>query len=724
MATLILTAVGTAIGGPIGGAIGAIAGQVIDQAIFAPAARQGPRLTDLTVQTSTYGAAIPHIFGRTRVAGTVIWSTDLIETKKSQSNGKGRAATETYSYSASFAVLLSARRIIRVERIWADGKLLRGSAGDLKVGLAALRVYKGDADQIVDPLIASAEGADAPAYRGLAYAVFEELQLGDFGNRIPSLTFEVVADDAAVGAGALIAELVAPDAMADTGPLLSGFAATGTTVRAVAETLGTAFPILCRDENGVRLRFAPTYVGALEVRDLGAHSGRETQNRTAFDIDPLDTVPASMTLAYLDPARDYQPGLQRARREGPGQQAGRVDLPAVLGAGQARGIVEAALSRKIAARSRARVALPWRAMTLRPGDAVRLADADWRIAASRFERMACELDLVRVSNVVIDATAEPGRNVAQPDAPHGATLIEVIDLPPLSDVAATHPAVTVFASGASAGWRRAALLSSIDGGVTFDTAGSTALPAIIGATVTPLDAGPAELIDRVSSVEVELAGAWMALADADQSALLAGGNRAMIGNELIQFGRATRLSPTRWRLSELWRGRRGTEDAIEIHPPASRFVLIDNDSAVLLPVERAVPGVRVMAAGIGDSEPYPSATSPTASRAVLPLSPVHLRASLLPSGDTELRWTRRSREGWTWRDTVDSPLSEEREAYRVTKTGHGETTSADVATPVFVYSADMQAGDAAGGATTVSFAVAQIGAAGLSPPATLDLSLT
>ena len=33
---------------------------------------------------------------------------------------------------------------------------------------------------------------DAPAYRGLAYVVFERLPLANFGNRIPQLSFEVV----------------------------------------------------------------------------------------------------------------------------------------------------------------------------------------------------------------------------------------------------------------------------------------------------------------------------------------------------------------------------------------------------------------------------------------------------------------------------------------------------------------------------------------------------
>ena len=112
MATLVLTAVGTAIGGPIGGAIGAIIGQQFDQNIlFKPQGREGPRLQELAVQTSSYGSQIPRIFGRMRVAGTVVWATDLKETRNREGGGKGQPSTTIYSYSACFAVALSSRRI-------------------------------------------------------------------------------------------------------------------------------------------------------------------------------------------------------------------------------------------------------------------------------------------------------------------------------------------------------------------------------------------------------------------------------------------------------------------------------------------------------------------------------------------------------------------------------------------------------------------------------------
>ncbi len=130
MATLLLSTVGTLIGGPFGGAIGALAGRQIDGAVFGGGrGREGPRLKDLQVTTSSYGQPIPRHFGQVRTAGTIIWATDLVENRNSAGGGKGRPKTTTYSYSASFAVALSSRPIARIGKIWADGNLLRGDDG-------------------------------------------------------------------------------------------------------------------------------------------------------------------------------------------------------------------------------------------------------------------------------------------------------------------------------------------------------------------------------------------------------------------------------------------------------------------------------------------------------------------------------------------------------------------------------------------------------------------
>ena len=202
MATVLLSAAGVALGGSIGGtvlglsvatvgqAIGATVGGIIDQTILGSGSRavEVGRARSLHLQTSTEGTPIAQIFGRMRVAGQVIWSTRFEEhVRKTSRGGKatGGQRVKEFSYTISIALGLCEGPIERIGRIWADGKLL--PTDDL-----AMRIYLGDETQLPDPKIEAVEGSGkVPAYRGLAYVVFEDFPLGEFGNRIPQLNFEV-----------------------------------------------------------------------------------------------------------------------------------------------------------------------------------------------------------------------------------------------------------------------------------------------------------------------------------------------------------------------------------------------------------------------------------------------------------------------------------------------------------------------------------------------------
>ena len=101
MATLVLSAVGTALGGPLGGALGSLVGQAVDQQLFGEGPRKGPRLGDLAVQTASYGTMIPRVYGTMRVAGSVVWATDLVETETAVSGGKGASDALRYAPPAA-----------------------------------------------------------------------------------------------------------------------------------------------------------------------------------------------------------------------------------------------------------------------------------------------------------------------------------------------------------------------------------------------------------------------------------------------------------------------------------------------------------------------------------------------------------------------------------------------------------------------------------------------
>ncbi|MEK6636724.1 MAG: phage tail protein [Pseudomonadota bacterium] len=722
MATLILSTVGGLFGGKIGRAVGAIAGNLIDRKLFAPKGRQGPRLGDLAFQSSQYGALIPKLYGTNRVSGTVIWATDLREDRKKVSNGKGQPKTTTFSYSASFAVALSARRILRIGRIWADGNLLRGSAGDFKVA-TGFRLHDGGAAQGVDPLIASAEGRGrAPAYRGLAYVVFENLQLGDFGNRIPSLSFEVIADEGDVSVGAIINDLAGRAVGADCPTRIGGYAAYGDAVRGAVETLGSAIAFSAYDD-GMRLRVTETgaQAAAITEADLGAVRGEERSARLPIERRSASTIPETLSITYYEPSRDYQQGVQRARRDGGARREAKIELPVVLAPEIAKQIAERQLDRIWAARASAKIRLPWRRIDLVPGQRVAVAGSPalWRVDAVTLDRMVIEADLVRLSEGgAVIPNADPGRGLIQNDAPHGATAFHLIDLPPIEAGVASMPHLVVAAAGVSSGWRRAALLLSIDGGASWEEAGVTAAPAIIGAADAVLGVGSACLIDEANSVEVTLLNAAMTLGNADAAGLDAGRNLAMLGDELIQFRTALPLGNNRYRLSGLYRGRRGTQWAIAGHGAGERFVLIERDALAAITVPPSLAQVMVMAVGIGDGAMPPTRTVLHPGQALRPIAPVHLCAERMGDGRIGLNWVRRSRDGWRWIDSVDAPLAEEQERYRLTVTPDvGAAEQVETMVGAHLYSPPA-------GATSLTVSVVQIGIFGPSRAAVIMINLT
>lgn len=199
---------------------------------------EGPRLDSLDVTTADYGTPLTYFWGKRRRDGCpIIWAEKLRE-KKVTSKTKGGKYSE-YKYYGTFAVAIADHPIDAISRIWLDKHLcydatkagpispligfFENLASGSPVKLAHgknLRVYTGSETQLPDPRMEAwcedRYGVDScPAYRGLSYAVFEELPLEKFGNRIPQITIEAVNNpdanrphDTVAGSGSV---LWAPD---------------------------------------------------------------------------------------------------------------------------------------------------------------------------------------------------------------------------------------------------------------------------------------------------------------------------------------------------------------------------------------------------------------------------------------------------------------------------------------------------------------------------------
>lgn len=720
MATLVLATVGTALGGPIGGALGSLIGKSIDQGLFGPGTRKGPRLGDLGVQTSSYGSPIPRIYGTMRVAGTVVWASDLIEEESVEGGGKGSPERLNFTYSANLAVALSSRPIQAVRRIWADGKLIRGAIGDFKVK-TKFRLALGSEDQATDPLIGSIEGvASSPAYRGIALAIFEDLQLAEFGNRIPLLTFEVVADEAPVPLGALLAD--ASNELIEVSNVMpvAGFAAHGTSVRDSLEQLVQLSGVGLVDVGG-RLRSAgsdmPLQITGDELGcDADSSGGPRFHRSRASNAD----LPAMLTMTYYDSGRDYQAGQAQASSGKGGMRDAQVELPAVFAAAEARQLAENLLSRRWLAGDTVRLRLPPPRLGLRPGDTIQLPAMRrlWTVRTVSIEGMALAIEAEAAPVAIQPVPSDGGRPVLDPDIVVGRSQLALLELPPVGDAPSDAP--LAFAAVANDGQWKSLPVELTLGGQPLPSL-AVNRRSIIGLAETALDPHSPYILDDRSQLIVRLANAAQILLNADWDALMAGANLAVIGNELVQFGRAEQLGAGIFRLSRLLRGRRGTEWAAATHAVGDVFCMTDRGRLGSVPLTASSVGAVLTATahGIGDVAPLPQASRTITGEAMRPPAPCHLRATGA-GADVFVQWVRRSHRHWAWVDGIGDGADSFPELYRVIVEGPGGETVSETSDRSLMLGPAQIPGESG---QAISLSVATVGPAALSRTASVTITL-
>jgi hypothetical protein len=243
--------------------------------------------------------------------------------------------------------------------------------------------------------------------------------------------------------------------------------------------------------------------------------------------------------------------------------------------------------------------------------------------------------------------------------------------------------------------------------------------AVLGTAVTVLDPRLPLTLDELSSVTVRLVNETQVLLNADIDAMTAGANLAMIGEELIQFGRAEQLEAGLFRLSRLLRGRRGTEWASPGHQAGERFCLFSPAAlaAIELPAGASGGTATVVSHGVADAAPLPEFQRPVSGEAMRPPSVCHLRARREGSS-IGLSWVPRSHRGWAWNDGVGVPADSFAERYRVTVDGPAGQLALETETPFAIVDAGSlpaQAGQ------VVEIAVRMVGPMSTSRPRGINL---
>ena len=416
-----------------------------------------------------------------------------------------------------------------------------------------------------------------------------------------------------------------------------------------------------------------------------------------------------------DAARDYQTGEARAAAgEVVGADVQR-DLPVVMAAGDAKALTQEMLARAWRERETVTLRLPPARLGLAPGDKLQLpGDGSIRtlrkIVIDGFV-VAAELQPTgqRAPSAVV---GDPGRIAVNPDIEAGPVTLALLDIPNPFGPASNQPTLMLAASR-KGGWSRQSANVRV-GGQSFAVATSR-VKSVLGMTSSALAAGTPELIDRENSFEVQLIDPDQWLVSCDDDALAAGANLAVVGKELLQFGQAIALGSGRFRLGRLLRGRGGTEWACPGHSAGEVFCLVQASS--LAPIELPLSALGASVSGAVGA----AATSiEFDGQSVRPLAPVKIRAVRRTAGELDIRWIRRSRQGFAWLDGLETPVGEAQEQYRVLVTGSAGDFDTIVAQSALTLSAATVA-SLGSGSTTIK--VQQVGDVAVSVPEQLEITL-
>jgi hypothetical protein len=532
------------------------------------------------------------------------------------------------------------------------------------------------------------------------------------------LTFEVIADESDPGVDLILADAARDAIAAVSSDVVIGYAAYGQSIRAAAAPLVEAFGLELFDDGDVVRGPSSIVPLAVDEGDLGNSADGEQVSRIQREQSSVRSVPGALRLAYYDPQRDYQSGEARASA---GEQSGAErssELPAVVDAASAKAIVHRRLAASWAQRDRLTLRLPPSFLALEPGArlALPLSPAEWTVETCTIDGFVVAAELRPAASSLVGLAAQGGRIAANASTPQGELTLALFDSPEATTQAPGSPTLLLAASSPGGKWRQRPVTLTVAGqSFMFLTARNR---SVLGQTLAPLPAGTPDLVDAVSSVEIELINHDQWLISCDDESLANGVNLAMIGDELVQFGQAVPTGGGRFRLSRLLRGRGGTEWAIGAHQINDRFVLVGDGRTASLALPQSVKGATATVA-VGDGSGS-AASALVRGGALRPPAPAHLEGAIDVSGTLALKWIRRSRTGWAWLDEVDAPLGESAEQYRVTVIGSAGLVEATSDQPqVEIAAADL----AVAGAGPANVEVCQIGDFAASPPAIISVIL-
>ncbi len=579
---------------------------------------------------------------------------------------------------------------------------------------------------------------NVPAYAGSAYVVLKNLLLEPYGNRVPQLSFVVAGP-----AGATIADAVA-ETCKRSGMTASQFDVAGVSGALTGYALngpvsGTAAlqPLLVRgdlltQEADAKLRFFQrdrATVVWIPREKLAAAAGLDAERPSPWRIAKKDgfALAPRIVLRYIDSQSGNQTGGEPHVRNG--EEAANIQtvyLPVAMTAAEARAVEKRLAYAAKLGEDLHRLQLGPEYLGLGENDVI----ATWWTPQEIVWLQVLRVDEDPDHNVRVEAQLwhrALSTQTASADAPFGYAIpfhlgsgldYVVLDAPVPAGGNTVDEPIRVPAMVAVPDdddpFGGAALMGSVDD-ATFGTLASVSEEGTFGRARTVLGGtGIATGVwDRVSSVDVEV---WHGtLESRDEADVLDGANRAMVGQELVGFATATLIGARRYRLTNLLRGLRDTDDHLTTHAADERFALLTGPGVRILELPlTALNGTRYLkCVPVGrDPADYDATPFVVSGRNLRPLKPTALVGYRDASGNLELFWQRRTRAAVPDLPAAPVPWGEEQVKFEV-ELWHGGTLrrAATVYGTSLAYTAAEHDADSVALFAAVEVRVYQIGGA-------------
>jgi len=471
-----------------------------------------------------------------------------------------------------------------------------------------------------------------------------------------------------------------------------------TTFRAVVEALQQAYFFDAYENEGVLNCVAKTQQNppiTIPEEDLGAvmYGDADIPKLKITDTD-LYELPQQINLTFYNYSKNYQTGVVRARRRTyiQGLAESNVSVPVVMTRSEAQQIVDKLLIQTWTKKTTYDTQLSNKWSWVHPGcvigSIVNGIRRIFQVSKHDYDGNLTKITCVNfVSPGVVDQPiTEPTVELVEP----GDICFYLMDMPLLTD---TDGPGFYAAATAPENFKNVLLYkATTSDGNTLSYMDTLEQIAIAGTTLTVLGDSRSECWDTTNILTVSIINGT--LASMPEIDVLNGFNAAYLGNEIIQFKTAKLVAANTYVLSDLLRGRKGTEWATGTHSVGERFIMlstktVQTETVSISDLDKAFT-YKYGYAGMDET----AMTFTVTGKGYKPYSPCHVKAVRDSNGNITATWIRRTRLSGGWNDYSDVILGEDSEQYSVDIYKNAAIVRTfTVATATFTYTAAQQISD-------------------------------